>query len=366
MGFLPCTQPEEKPMPKQSHPIRRPKNGLYRVLGLMSGTSMDGIDAASIATDGRGRVTRGGFMSFPYSAGFRKKLRAALGKKAAPAVEKELTLLHAGAVKAFLKKYKVRPHAIGFHGHTLFHAPSKKITVQIGDGRLLAKLTGIPAVWDFRSEDVKAGGQGAPLVPVYHQALASRWPQPCAFINIGGVSNITYIDKKRLIAFDTGPGNALIDDYMLRHTGKPFDRDGALAAKGRVDKKALAAFLKHVFFARKPPKSLDRDQFAHFMPRGLSKADGAATLTAMTAQSIAAALKHLPKKPKLLAITGGGRKNKTLMRLIAEAIACKVIKVEDKKLNGDAMEAEAFAYLTARVLEKLPISFAGTTGRKKS
>lgn len=351
-------------MPKQSHRIARPKTRLYKLLGLMSGTSMDGIDVAYIETDGRKAVKRGAFMSVPYGAAFRKKLRASLGKQAAPAVEKELTQLHAAAVTAFLKKHKVKPHALGFHGHTLFHAPKKKITVQIGDGKLLSKLTKLPVVWDFRSDDVKAGGQGAPLVPVYHQALAAKWPLPVAFINIGGVSNITYISKKELIAFDTGPGNALLDDWVLKHTGKRFDNNGALASKGRIDQKHVAKFLKHSFFARKPPKSLDRDEFAKFVPHHLNKADGAATLAALTAQSIAAAFKHLPQKPKLLAITGGGRKNAVLMRLIAKATGCKVIKVEDKKLDGDAMEAEAFAYLAARVLEKLPLSYSTTTGRK--
>ncbi len=351
-------------MPKQSRPVPQPKNGLYRLLGLMSGTSMDGIDVAYIETDGLKKVRRGAFLSVPYTSAFRKKLKAALGKKSAPKLEKELTQLHAGAVKAFLKKRRVKADALGFHGHTLFHAPAKKITVQIGDGKLLTKLTGIPAVWDFRSDDVRAGGEGAPLVPVYHQALASGWPQPCAFINIGGVSNITYIDGKNLIAFDTGPGNALIDDWVLKHTGKAFDRDGALARKGRVDRKHVKVFLKDAFFVRKPPKSLDRDEFSRFVPRHLNAVDGVATLTAMTAQSIAAALRHLPKKPKLLAITGGGRKNKTLMQAIAKASGVTVIKVEDKKLNGDAMEAEAFAYLAARVLKKLPISYPSTTGRK--
>jgi anhydro-N-acetylmuramic acid kinase len=335
----------------------------------MSGTSMDGIDVALIETDGQKQLIRRGFATYSYPEDFRKKLRAALGKKTAPAVEKELTKLHAFAVKDFLKKKKLRPkdiHAAGFHGHTLLHKPSSKITVQIGDGKSLAKLTGIPAVWDFRSDDVKAGGQGAPLVPVYHRALAASFPKPCAFVNIGGVSNITYLgERNELLAYDTGPGNALLDDWVLKHTGKPFDTGGKLAGKGKADKRFLKKFLKHPFFAKKPPKSLDRDDFARFVPKHLNPADGAATLAAMTALSIAEGLKHLPKPPKFLAITGGGRKNAELLRLLKKETGIAVLPVEKKKLNGDAMEAEAFAYLAVRVIRKLAITFPGTTGRKK-
>ncbi|HVY12561.1 MAG TPA: anhydro-N-acetylmuramic acid kinase [Alphaproteobacteria bacterium] len=353
-------------MPQQSHVIKRPKNGVFRILGLMSGTSMDGIDVALLETDGKTFVKRGRFASYAYSAAFRKKLRASLGKKRAPQVERELTQLHARAVKTFLKTFKIKNvDALGFHGHTILHAPGKRITVQIGDGKLLAKLTGLPVLWDFRTEDVKAGGQGAPLVPVYHQALAATWKQPCAFVNIGGVANITYIDGKNLIAFDTGPGNALMDDYMMRWEKKPFDRNGTIASLGRARQKDVEAFLRHPFFKKKPPKSLDRDAFTRFMPQHGVVPDAVMTLTAMTAQSIAAGLKHVPKKPRLLAVTGGGRKNKTLMQALARAAGIPVIKVEDKKLNGDALEAEAFAYLAARVILKLPISFKTTTGRKK-
>jgi anhydro-N-acetylmuramic acid kinase len=355
-------------MPRQYPRIKRPKKGFYRILGLMSGTSMDGIDVALLETDGRSFVRPKGFISVPYSATFRKKLRGVLGQMKAPAVEKELTQLHAKAVQAFLKKYKVRAreiNALGFHGHTLLHAPAKKITVQIGDGKLLSKQTGIPVVWDFRTEDVKAGGQGAPLVPVYHQALAAKWPRPCAFLNIGGVANITYIGAKgELIAFDTGPGNALIDDWMLCAAKKAFDKNGAFAKTGRVDMKWLKAYLRHPFFKKRPPKSLDRDAFNHFVPKDMSAKDGAATLTHMTALAVAEGLKHLPAKPKFIAVCGGGRKNVELLRLIALKTGCKIVKVESKKLNGDALEAEAFAYLAARVIENLPISFPTTTGRK--
>jgi anhydro-N-acetylmuramic acid kinase len=356
-------------MPRQSSNIKPPKTGIFRVIGLMSGTSMDGIDVALIETDGQKQLSRRGFATYVYPEDFRIKLRAALGKKTAPAVEKELTKLHAQAVKDFLKKKKLKAkdiHALGFHGHTLFHKPEKKTTVQIGDGKLLARLTSIPVVWDFRTDDVKAGGQGAPLVPVYHRALAGSFNKPCAFVNIGGVANITYIgERNELLAFDTGPGNALLDDWVLKHTGKPFDDGGKLARQGKADKKFLKKFLKHSFFGKKPPKSLDRDDFASFVPKHLKVADGAATLAAMTALSIAQGLRHLPKPPKFLAITGGGRKNSELLRLLKKETGCAVLPVEKKKLNGDAMEAEAFAYLAVRVIKKMAITFPGTTGRKK-
>lgn len=357
-------------MTRKTHKIKTPETGLFRVLGLMSGTSLDGIDVALLETDGGTRLKRGPFLSVPYSKAFRARLRAVLGKKKPPkAVVMELTRLHAKAVKAFLRKYRLKAddiHALGFHGHTLFHAPEKGITVQAGDGALLAKLTGIPVVWDFRTEDVKAGGQGAPLVPVYHQALAARWQKPCAFVNIGGVANITFVGacEKDLLAFDTGPGNALIDDWTLRHTGKPYDKNGKLAARGKVDIAWVERFLRQPYFRKCPPKSLDRDVFAPFVPDHLKAADGAATLTAMSAAAIAAGLKHLPAMPRLLLLCGGGRKNTTLVRMLKTLTGLPIKTVEAKNLDGDAMEAEAFAYLAVRALLGLPISFAGTTGRR--
>lgn len=334
----------------------------------MSGTSMDGIDVAHLETDGRGKVKAKGFLSVPYTAAFRKKLRGMLGKSKAPAVEKELTALHARAVKLFLKKYKLSAgdvNIIGFHGHTLLHAPHKKITVQIGDGAALAKSVGIPVVYDFRSEDVKAGGQGAPLVPVYHQALSAKLKKPVVFLNIGGVANITFIDAKgNLLAFDTGPGGALLDDWVFKHTGRAYDKNGALASKGEADIPHVKAFLKHPYFKKAAPKSLDRDVFRSFLPHHLNAADGAATLSLMTALSIAQGIKALPEKPKQLVVCGGGRRNTYLMKLLAMVTGIKTIPIEKLKQNGDATEAEAFAYLAVRVVLGLPITFKGTTGRK--
>lgn len=339
------------------------------MIGLMSGTSMDGIDAALIETDGKAHVRPLAFAGYDYTPAFRTKLRAALGRRRAPQLAQELTRLHARAVKAFMKAQGLAAadvHGIGFHGHTLYHAPQDGVTVQIGDGRALARQTGVPVVWDFRSEDVRAGGQGAPLVPVYHQALAAGWKGPVVFLNIGGVANITYVGARgELLACDTGPGNALMDDWAQRHLGAPYDRHGRLAAKGCVDAAWLTRFLRHPFFRKKPPKSLDREAFAAYVPHHLNAADGAATLLEMTAASIVHALTRLPQKPRLIVVCGGGRKNSQLMRRLVKLAPCPVVPVERKKLNGDATEAEAFAYMAARLALGLPISFKGTTGRKK-
>lgn len=354
-------------MAQFSHPINRPKKRLFLALGLMSGTSMDGIDVALVKTDGVAKVTQLGFASYGYAPAFRARLRAQLGKMKAPQLEKDLTNLHAVAVMAFLKKNKIKASdvdCIGFHGHTLFHAPAKKTTVQIGDGKKLAQLTGIPTIYDFRTDDVKTGGQGAPLVPVYHQALAAKLKKPVVFLNIGGVANITYIDDKRLIACDTGPGNALIDDWVMQRADKPFDRDGKLAAKGSADIEWLKRFLAHPYFAKKAPKSLDRDAFKRFVPHHLNVADGAATLTLMTVLAIVHTLKQMPKQPREIIVCGGGRKNAYMMKLLAAFSGATVSAIEAHKLDGDATEAEAFAYMAAREVLGLPISFPETTGRK--
>lgn len=328
---------------------------------------MDGIDVALLQTDGKKHVKTGAFASYPYSAGFRKKLKAALGKRKAPSLEKELTKLHARAVKAFLKQFELRAKdidCIGFHGHTLHHEPAKKVTVQIGDGRLLHRLTDIPVVYDFRSDDVKAGGQGAPLVPVYHRALSVNQKTPIVFLNIGGVANITYIGAGQLLACDTGPGNALIDDWVQRHKKGLYDNGGKLAAKGRVDAKWVKRFLAHPYFEMNVPKSLDRNAFSKFIPNHLNAQDGAATLTQMTVEAIAQTLKYCPKKPKIIIVCGGGRKNIELLQRLQKATRIKIMPVEWIKLDGDAIEAQAFAYMAVREVLGLPISFKTTTGRR--
>jgi anhydro-N-acetylmuramic acid kinase len=241
-------------------------------LGLMSGTSMDGIDAALIETDGEERLRPLAFLTEPYEPAFRARLAEAVASgRAQPALAEELTRLHAAAVAALIRRAGTAAAAvglIGFHGHTIFHAPQERRTVQIGDGGLLARLTGIAVVNDFRSADVAAGGQGAPLAPVFHRAIAAALDKPLAVLNIGGVANVTWIGRDGgLLAFDTGPGNALIDDWALAHTGRPVDEGGRLAASGRAAEGPLAAMMADGYFARRPPKSLDRNHFRSGRPR---------------------------------------------------------------------------------------------------
>ena len=338
---------------------------MRQAIGLMSGTSLDGIDVAVVATDGRDRVEPGPALTVPYSAEMRECLRGVLGGKGPVAeVERALTAAHAEAVARLVAEHGVVADTIGFHGHTIMHRPEERRTWQIGDGALLAHLTGIDVVCDFRADDVAAGGQGAPLVPLFHAALAARLDKPLAILNIGGVANVTWLgkDEGAILAFDTGPGNAPIDDWALRHLGEPVDRGGALARSGRVDAARLAAFLAHPFFDRSPPKSLDRDDFAAFEDDGLAAADGAATLTAMTAAAVARAAAHFPAPVSRWLVTGGGRHNPVLMDALARCLGAPVAAVESAGWNGDALEAQAFAYLAIRSLEGLPLSLPSTTG----
>jgi anhydro-N-acetylmuramic acid kinase len=349
-----------------------------RAIGLMSGTSMDGIDLALLETDGENAVQRGPSHTLAYDGHFRSELTQAIheardlaDRDARPgilaAVERELTERHADAIKDFLTRQGLQPadiDVVGFHGQTVLHLPDRRLTVQLGDGALLAKLTGIDVVYDLRAADCAAGGQGAPLVPVYHRALSAKLPErPVVVLNIGGVANATWIGGDgALIAFDTGPGNALLDDWMARHTGASVDADGRTAAAGRSDEDALTALLTHQYFGVPPPKSLDRNAFSPEPLAGLSTEDGAATLTAFTAASIARAREHFPAQPHLWVISGGGRRNKTLMAMIAERVEAAVAPAEAAGMDGDAMEAEAWAYLAVRSLRGLPITFPGTTG----
>jgi anhydro-N-acetylmuramic acid kinase len=337
-----------------------------RVIGLMSGTSLDGVDAAFVVTDGENLVEPGPALTVPYDDALRAALRSVLGGTGDVArVERALTEAHAGAVTE-LRRRGVGDvvDLIGFHGHTILHRPDQRRTWQIGDGRLLAELTGIDVIGDFRSADVAAGGEGAPLAPLYHAAMATKLPKPLAVLNIGGVANVTWIgeDGGALLAFDTGPGNALLDDWVLRHTGQAYDRDGVLARAGRADEAFVARFLAHAYFDRAPPKSLDRDDFAAFIPADLSAADGAATLTAMTVGAAHKAAAHFPVPPRRWLVTGGGRHNAKLMAALADALGVEVAAVEQVGWDGDALEAQAFAYLAARSVLGLPLSVPGTTG----
>lgn len=341
---------------------------IYRVIGLMSGTSLDGVDVALLRTDGEAHIEREAFLSLPYDDVLRAEIRACFGKtaEAAAKAEKALTVAHAEAVHQLLEREGVQSSAvdlIGFHGQTILHAPERRFTCQIGDGALLASMTGIKVVNDFRTADVKAGGQGAPLVPVYHQALAAKLEKPVVFLNIGGVANVTYVGGKgELIAFDTGPGNALIDDWMLQKTGHKYDPDGKHAISGKVDEALLKKLMAHPFFSKPVPKSLDRDAFVSRQWEHLSVADGAATLAAFTALSIVAAARHFPDQPKQWIVSGGGRHNKFLMGQLQRHLNVPVRPIDELGMDGDAIEAEAFAYLAVRSLRGLPLSFPTTTG----
>jgi anhydro-N-acetylmuramic acid kinase len=345
-----------------------------RSIGLMSGTSLDGIDVAMLETDGEAVVKRGPSTTFPYDiaqqALLRQALRDALSIKARDerpgvlaGVEAALTNWHAKAVESFLSQHGLsdsKVYVIGFHGQTVLHRPEARLTVQLGDGAALAKATGIPVVHDMRAADVAAGGQGAPLVPIYHAALAPV--HPCAFVNIGGVGNVTFIGLNgEVLAFDTGPGNALINDWMMKHRKLAFDNGGRAGLSGKVSQAQLATALSHSYFARKPPKSLDRNSFAALDFNDLNFENGAATLAAFTTHSIARAAEWFPEPPKQWIICGGGRHNAAIMQGLTARLP-HVTSADAIGLNGDSMEAEAWAYLAMRSLKGLPLTFPGTTG----
>ncbi|MES2984953.1 MAG: anhydro-N-acetylmuramic acid kinase [Pseudomonadota bacterium] len=338
------------------------------VIGLMSGTSADGVDAALLYTDGQAVVRAGASLFVPYDDGLRADILAAMRAPGddTSAVAQALTQVHIDAVRALIEKSALPPGAIGligFHGQTIYHAPHEGVTLQIGDAARMAREIGIPVIADFRSADVRAGGQGAPLVPLYHAALAHELPKPLLVVNIGGVSNVTWIGgDEAIIAFDSGPGNALLDDWIFKHTGKRYDTNGEIAAAGIVDADQLAAFLADPFFALDAPKSLDRFHFKPAVTGTLQ--DGAATLTAMTASAIAMACMAVPVAPKQLLITGGGRHNPTLMGLLDACVNAAVLPVETVGWDGDMLEAQAFAYLAARSVLDLPLSLPTTTGVK--
>lgn len=331
---------------------------------------MDGIDAAVVRTDGQRIEKFGPALTLPYSAEIRDRIRDVLGSRRGPAtnsLEGDLTDLHAEAVEVLLKEngLSIREiDIIGFHGQTIFHQPGDRITVQLGDGGILAHKARIPVAWDFRSADVAAGGQGAPLVPLFHAALSRKFELPVAVLNIGGVANVTWIGgPDEILAFDTGPGNAPLDDWVLRHSGQPFDRDGALAAQGKPDFPRVAQVIKRTFFVKVPPKSLDRKDFSCDLVTGLSETDGAATLSEITIQSIAAARRHFPRQPGLWVVCGGGRRNNHIMsRLKSVLEPAKLVNSNDLGWNGDALEAQAFGFLAVRVLRRLPLSLPTTTG----
>jgi anhydro-N-acetylmuramic acid kinase len=356
-----------------------------RALGLMSGTSMDGIDVALIETDGE-TISRFG----PSALHFYQEHEVAILRRAmdeAPALrtrterpgviaeaEDLSTVLHASAVNTFLTVNDIDRNSIdviGYHGQTVLHRPRDKLTVQLGDGAALARKTGIPVVYDFRAADVAAGGQGAPLVPVFHRALtqALSRPHPIVLLNLGGVANVTFVDGENdPIACDTGPANALLDDFMRSRNGTARDVDGQAAAKGHVDAEAIERLLTHPFFARACPKSLDRNDFREWVAQhtGLAEKsveDGAATLTMLTAATVACIVEVLPRVPKTWIVAGGGARNPTLVRMLKDQLAGARVETADQVgWSIDALEAQAFAFLAVRSLKGLALTFPTTTG----
>ena len=364
-----------RPSPRPS-PRSRGEEDLTTAIGVISGTSMDGIDVALIMTDGAERVETGPAATFPYPEPVARALRAVVGdpseaERPQAELERVVTDAHVAAVEAFLDRFAIARESValvGMHGQTILHRPGARLTRQLGDGARAAAALRIDVVSDFRSADVAAGGEGAPLAPVYHAAMAAGLERPLMILNWGGVGNVTYLGAGgEIIAFDTGPANALIDDFLLRRRGVALDENGALAGEGRVDAQALAAMMRDPYFDRAAPKSLDRNHFAAAadLVERLSDADGAATLSAFTVEATAAALRLVPAPPRRWLVGGGGRRNPLLMRRLGERLRVRVEPVEAIGFDGDAIEAQCFAYLALRSRRGAPLSFPTTTGVRK-
>ncbi len=342
-------------------------------IGVMSGTSMDGIDVALLRSDGEALVEPGPGFSYPYAPALAADLREVVADPARAegdlkALEARVTEAHVQAVETFLAQAGVARAdvaLVGFHGQTVLHRPVRGLTRQLFDGGFAARRLGIDVVCDFRAADMRAGGEGAPLAPVYHAAIAAKLEKPLMLLNWGGVGNGTYLGLDgAVIAFDTGPANSLIDDFVRARRGLSHDADGALAAAGAVDAGLLAQWMGDPYFARPAPKSLDRNHFRALTSgvAALSDADGAATLTAFTIEATAAALRIVPDAPNRWLVAGGGRRNKALMAGLAGRLGVSVEPVEAIGFDGDQLEAQLFAYLAIRSRRGLPISFPGTTG----
>lgn len=343
-------------------------------IGLMSGTSMDGIDVAVVETDGTIVHKLGAFGSYPYVDELRSALKRVVGQMPVPGSEldrlvEDITDAHAEAVQDFVGKANIDLSSvglIGFHGQTIFHDPDNGVTCQLGDGRRLAMRLGVPVVNDFRSADVASGGEGAPFAPLFHAALARQLEAPLCVLNLGGVGNLSWISADgAVVAFDTGPASAMIDDWVHEHTGETMDTDGALARSGKVDSQVLNRLLDDPYFEKPYPKSLDRDHFDRSLVNGLSLEDGAATLVAFTAMSVKRSADILPAPPLRWLVSGGGRHNPAIMAGLRVLLDSPVEPVEAVGWNGDAIEAQAFAFLAVRAAMGLPLSIPSTTGVPK-
>jgi anhydro-N-acetylmuramic acid kinase len=354
---------------------------LITSIGLMSGTSSDGIDASIVRSDGEEALDLIGDFFFPYEEKIRIKIRKLKNKidkvsdlevhhAEIAFLEKEITFLHIKAVKIIIKKLKIKKseiNLIGLHGHTIFHSFQNKKTIQLGDGKTLSKLTGLNVIYNFRENDLKNGGQGAPLVPIFHKLLQKklRLKMPVVFINIGGISNLTYLDEnEQMISFDTGPGNFLIDKLLqLKSKDRmQFDKNGKIALKGNLDKSVLDRYLSDPYYDTLPPKSLDVNNFNLNLVKGISLENSITTLSELTSQSIVKALNFFSRKPKEIILCGGGRKNMYICKRIKQTSNIKTNVIDEYKVNGDFVESQAFAYLAIRSFLKKPISFPNTTG----
>ena len=359
------------------------KAQVLTAIGLMSGTSMDGIDVAMVRSDGSEVTERGGFLTVPYRPNFRRCLADALETAKSiqkrdkrpddlAELERELTLLHADAVETFLSRFSLSPDQIdlvGFHGQTVLHRPERQLTVQIGDGPLLAERLGLPVVYDMRANDMRTAGEGAPLAPAYHGALARNLDRehPIAFVNIGGISNITSVDADgRLTAFDTGPGNSLIDQWVEMKAGIPFDQGGAIVSEGQMQRRLIDPYLEAAFFdTSSKRRSLDRNDFLPPDPSDANLEDGARSLARLTAEAILKSSAKLRELPKTWVICGGGRSNRMIMEDLQDLLTpqdATVLSADALGLDGDAMEAEAWAFLAIRSSQGLALTWPETTG----
>ncbi len=354
---------------------------LITSIGLMSGTSSDGIDASIIKSDGENEVYFVGNHFLPYGEKIKSKIRNLKEKinlildletntLEIEGLEKEITLLHVKIINLIIKKFnlsKSEVDLIGFHGHTIFHSFKNKKTKQIGNGRLLSQLTSLDVVYNFRKNDIKNGGQGAPLVPIFHKLLQLKLKldTPLVFLNIGGIANLTYLNKDKLMtSFDSGLGNFLIDRIVqLKSNDKiQFDEDGKIAFSGSINKKVLDNYLSDPYYGFPPPKSLDVNDFTHNPVKNLSLKDSVATLSELTSLTIVNALNFFDSKPREIILCGGGRKNKYIYERIKRLCNIRITNIDNYKINGDFIESQAFAFLAIRSFLKKPISFPGTTG----
>ena len=348
------------------------------VVGLMSGTSMDGIDASLVRTDGLDLIRTDYQIHSNYKNETIKLLKILVfdfnnnreNKLLINTISELITKDHFNAINKIIKISGITPNLIGFHGQTIFHNPASKESLQIGDGKLLANLSKIKVVSDFRDNDILHGGEGAPIAPVYHKLLINnlKLDLPCCFLNIGGVSNLSYWDGNKLIGFDLGPGNGLMDIYCQEQLNIPFDKLGILASKGVPNFNIVNSFIKLSYFKKKYPKSIDRLEFLNFVRElqlsNYGSSEALATLLEMSVASIIEGVKILPSTPKKLVVMGGGQHNQYLFNRIKNSFSFEVSKANDIGIPGDFIEAELIAYLAARNIKNLPITFPNTTGVK--